>query len=153
MPSRSAANILIIGGASSGKTTLLNALASFIPADQRIIALEDTPEMTLAQPHVMYLRARARDSGGLPDVTLRELLANTLRMRPDRIIVGEVRGPEAFDMLQAMNVGHDGVMCTLHANSTREGLQRLENLVLAAGSWTCPCGPYARASPWPSISS
>jgi len=126
-------NILIIGGTSSGKTTLLNALASLMPNDERIIVLEDTPELSLPQPHVMYLRNRVRDAGGLPDVTLRELIINTLRMRPDRIIVGEVRGVEAADMLQAMNVGHEGVMCTLHANSTREGLQRLECLVLSSG--------------------
>ncbi|MDD5656252.1 MAG: ATPase, T2SS/T4P/T4SS family [Elusimicrobia bacterium] len=126
-------NILVIGGTSSGKTTLLNALAALIPAAQRVIVLEDTPELALPQPHVMYLRTRLRDAGGLADVTLRELVVNTLRMRPDRIIVGEVRGVEAFDMLQAMNVGHDGVMCTLHANSAREGLQRLETLVLSRG--------------------
>jgi Flp pilus assembly CpaF family ATPase len=126
-------NLLIIGGASSGKTTLLNALGSLIPNEERILVLEDTPELTLPQPHVTYLRTRVRDAAGLPDVTLRDLVSNTLRMRPDRIIVGEVRGVEAFDMLQAMNVGHEGVMCTLHANSTREGLQRLETLVLSAG--------------------
>jgi pilus assembly protein CpaF len=126
-------NILIIGGTSSGKTTLLNALAALIPNEERVIVLEDTPEMTLPQPHVMYLRTRVRDAAGLPDVTLRDLVTNTLRMRPDRIIVGEVRGVEAMDMLQAMNVGHEGVMCTLHANSAREGLQRLETLVLSSG--------------------
>ena len=126
-------NMLIIGGASSGKTTLLNALAALIPNEERIIVLEDTPELMLPQPHVMYLRTRVRDAAGLADVTLRDLVTNTLRMRPDRIIVGEVRSAEALDMLQAMNVGHDGVMCTLHANSTREGLQRLETLVLSAG--------------------
>jgi pilus assembly protein CpaF len=126
-------NILIIGGTSSGKTTLLNALGALIPNEERVIVLEDTPEMTLPQPHVMYLRTRVRDAAGLPDVTLRDLVTNTLRMRPDRIIVGEVRGAEAMDMLQAMNVGHEGVMCTLHANSAREGLQRLEALVLSSG--------------------
>ena len=126
-------NILIIGGASSGKTTLLNALASLIPNEERVIVLEDTPELMLPQPHAMYLRTRVRDAAGLPDITLRDLLINTLRMRPDRIIVGEVRSVEALDMLQAMNVGHEGVMCTLHANSAREGLQRLETLVLSSG--------------------
>ncbi len=126
-------NLLVIGGASSGKTTLLNALAALIPDAERIIALEDTPELTLPQPHALYLRTRLRDAAGLPDVTLRDLIVNTLRMRPDRIIVGEVRGAEAFDMLQAMNVGHEGVMCTLHANSAREGLQRLETLVMTSG--------------------
>jgi pilus assembly protein CpaF len=127
-------SILIIGGASSGKTTLLNALGALIPNEERIIVLEDTPELTLPQPHVMCLRTRVRDAAGLPDITLRDLVTNTLRMRPDRIIVGEVRGGEAMDMLQAMNVGHEGVMCTLHANSAREGLQRLETLVLSSGS-------------------
>ncbi|MFA6004241.1 MAG: ATPase, T2SS/T4P/T4SS family [Elusimicrobiota bacterium] len=130
---KSQKSILIIGGASSGKTTLLNALAALIPNEERILVLEDTPELALPQRHVLYLRTRSRDAGGLPDVTLRELVANTLRMRPDRIIVGEVRGSEAVDMLQAMNVGHDGVMGTLHANSAREGLQRLEALVMSAG--------------------
>jgi pilus assembly protein CpaF len=126
-------NILIIGGTSSGKTTLLNALAALIPNEERVIVLEDTPELMLPQPHAMYLRTRVRDAAGLPDITLRDLLVNTLRMRPDRIIVGEVRSVEASDMLQAMNVGHEGVMCTLHANSAREGLQRLETLVLSSG--------------------
>ncbi len=126
-------NILIMGGASSGKTTLLNALAALIPNEERIIVLEDTPELMLPQPHVTYLRTRVRDAAGLPDITLRDLLTNTLRMRPDRIIVGEVRSVEALDMLQVMNVGHDGVMCTLHANSAREGLQRLETLVMSSG--------------------
>ena len=126
-------NMLIIGGTSSGKTTLLNALVSLVPPKDRILVLEDSPELVLPQPHVMYLKTRLRDSNGLPDVTLKELLINTLRMRPDRIIVGECRSVEAADMLQAMNVGHEGVMCTMHANSAREGLQRLETLVMAAG--------------------
>ncbi|HAM35500.1 MAG TPA: hypothetical protein DEB40_04435 [Elusimicrobia bacterium] len=126
-------NILVIGGSGSGKTTLLNALAALMPEKERVIVLEDTPELSLPQPHVTYLRTRIRDAGGLADVTLRELLVNTLRMRPDRILVGEVRGVEAADMLQAMNVGHEGVMCTLHANSSREALHRLEALVLSSG--------------------
>lgn len=126
-------NILLVGGTSSGKTTVLNALAALIPNDERILVLEDTPEITLPQPHVNYLRTRLRDPQGREDVTLRDLVANTLRMRPDRVIVGETRGPEAADMLQAMNVGQDGMMSTLHASSAREALQRLETLVMMAG--------------------
>jgi pilus assembly protein CpaF len=126
-------NILLVGGTSSGKTTMLNALGALIPAEERILVLEDTPEITLPQPHVNYVRTRLRDPQGKPDVTLRELVANTLRMRPDRVLVGETRGPEAADMLQAMNVGQDGMMSTLHASSCREALQRLETLVMMAG--------------------
>lgn len=126
-------NVLVVGGTSSGKTTLLSALCARVPETERILVLEDTPELSLPQPHVLYLRTRLRDSAGLPDVTLRELVVNTLRMRPDRVIVGETRGPEAADMLQAMNVGQDGMMSTLHANSPREALARLETLVLQAG--------------------
>ncbi len=126
-------NILIAGGTSSGKTTLLNALASIFPPGERVLVLEDTPELTLPQPHVVYLKTRMRDYGGEPDVALRDLLVNALRMRPDRLVVGECRGPESWDMLQAMNVGHDGVMSTLHANSARETLQRLETLILMTG--------------------
>jgi pilus assembly protein CpaF len=126
-------NVLVVGGTSSGKTTLLSALCARIPAEERILVLEDTPELALPQPHVLYLRTRLRDAAGSPDVTLRELVINTLRMRPDRVIVGETRGPEAADMLQAMNVGQDGLMTTLHANSPREAIARLETLVLQAG--------------------
>ena len=126
-------NILVVGGTSSGKTTLLSSLCALAAEEERILVREDTPELTLPQPHVLYLRTRARDSAGLPDVTLRELVINTLRMRPDRVIVGETRGPEAADMLQAMNVGQDGIMTTLHANSAREAIARLETLVLQAG--------------------
>lgn len=126
-------NILIVGGASCGKTSLLNALASGIEPGRRIVVLEDTPELALPQPHVLYLRTRLRDPQGAPDVTLADLVVNTLRMRPDRIVVGEVRGPEAADMLQAMNVGQEGVLSTLHANSCREGLHRVETLVLMSG--------------------
>lgn len=125
-------NILLAGGTSSGKTTLLAALCGRIPAEERILVLEDTPELTLPQPHVNYLRTRLRDPRGGPDVTLRDLVVNTLRMRPDRVVVGEVRGMEAADMLEAMNVGQDGMMGTLHANSAREAIQRLETLVLLA---------------------
>lgn len=126
-------NILVVGGTSSGKTTLLAALCGRLPAAERILVLEDTPELGLPQPHVLYLRTRLRDAAGLGDVTLRELVINTLRMRPDRVIVGETRGPEAADMLQAMNVGQDGILTTLHANSPREAVARLETLVLQAG--------------------
>lgn len=126
-------NILLVGGASSGKTTLLAALAARAGQDERIVILEDTPELALPQKHTLYLRTRLRDASGRPDVTLRDLVVNTLRMRPDRIIVGETRGPEAADMLQAMNVGCDGMLTTLHANSAREALTRLETLVLQAG--------------------
>lgn len=126
-------NVLVVGGTSSGKTTLLSSLCMLAPDEERILVLEDTPELSLPQPHVLYLRTRLRDAAGMPDVTLRELVRNTLRMRPDRIIVGETRGPEAADMLQAMNVGQDGLMSTLHANSPREAIARLETLVLQAG--------------------
>lgn len=126
-------NVLIAGGTGAGKTTLLSALAAQIEPAERILVLEDTPELALTQPHVLYLRTRARDANGRPDVTLRDLVVNTLRMRPDRVIIGETRGPEAADMLSAMNVGQDGMLTTLHANSAREALQRLETLVLQAG--------------------
>lgn len=120
-------NILVIGGTSSGKTTLLNGLAGCFDPKDRVIVLEDTPEVTLALPHVLYLRTR------MPDVTLRDLLINTLRMRPDRMIVGEVRSVEAAALLESMNVGLEGTICTMHANSPREALNRLETLVLTAG--------------------
>ncbi|MBI5622441.1 MAG: CpaF family protein [Elusimicrobia bacterium] len=126
-------NLLIVGGTSSGKTTLLNALAALSPEKDRILVLEDTPELVLPQKHVIYLKTRIRDARGQPDVTLRDLLINSLRMRPDRIVVGECRGAEAFDMLSAMNVGHDGVMATIHSNSAREALARLETLCLMSG--------------------
>jgi len=126
-------NVLVVGGTSSGKTTLLNALGALIGGGERILVIEDTPELSLPQPHVVYMKTRLRDAGGLADVTLRDLIVNTLRMRPDRIVVGEVRGAEALDLLQAMNIGQEGVMSTLHANSCREALQRLETLVLMAG--------------------
>ncbi len=126
-------NFLIVGGTSSGKTTLLNAMASLVGPEDRFLVLEDTPELVLPQPHAIYLRTRLRDPRGNPDVTLRDLLMNALRMRPDRILIGEVRGPEAFDLLSAMNVGTDGVLATIHANSAREALTRLEVLTLTAG--------------------
>jgi pilus assembly protein CpaF len=128
-------NMLVVGGTSSGKTTLLAALMARVNPEERILVLEDTPELTLPETHrhALYLRTRLRDAAGSPDVALRDLVINTLRMRPDRVIVGETRGPEAADMLQAMNVGQDGMMTTLHANSAREAIARLETLVLQAG--------------------
>lgn len=126
-------NVLVAGGASSGKTTLLAALAEYADERERIVVLEDTPELALTQEHSLYLRTRLRDASGRADVTLRDLVVNTLRMRPDRIVVGETRGPEAADMLQAMNVGCEGMLTTLHANSAREAVTRLETLVLQAG--------------------
>lgn len=126
-------NIVVCGGTSSGKTTLLNLLASFIPPDERIITVEDVAELRLNQPHVIPLEARPPNVEGKGEVTIRDLVRNTLRMRPDRIIVGECRGAEALDMLQAMNTGHDGSMTTLHANSPRDGLSRIEAMVMMAG--------------------
>ncbi|HEX4047199.1 MAG TPA: ATPase, T2SS/T4P/T4SS family, partial [Elusimicrobiota bacterium] len=128
-------NVMVVGGTSSGKTTLLAALAAVADPEERVLVLEDTPELTLPETHkhVLYMRTRLRDAAGSPDVTLRDLVLNTLRMRPDRVIVGETRGPEAADMLQAMNVGTDGFLTTLHANSAREAISRLETLVLQAG--------------------
>lgn len=122
-------NIIISGGTGSGKTTLLNVLSSFIPGKQRIVTIEDAAELQLQQPHVARLETRPPNLEGKGEVTSRELLKNSLRMRPDRIIVGECRGGEAFDVLQAMNTGHDGAMSTIHANDTREALGRLEMLV------------------------
>lgn len=126
-------NILISGGTGTGKTTLLNAVSSFIPRSERIITIEDPLELTLQQPHVLSMEARPPDLTGRHAILQRDLLRNSLRMRPDRIIVGEVRGPEAFEMLQAMNTGHDGSMSTVHANTGRDALSRIENMVLMAG--------------------
>jgi pilus assembly protein CpaF len=126
-------NILISGGTGSGKTTLLNALSSAIPEGDRIVTVEETAELRLHQQHVLRLESRPSNLEGEGEVTIRELVRNTLRMRPDRIIVGEVRAGEALDMLQAMNTGHDGSMCTLHANSPRDALSRVETMVLMAG--------------------
>jgi len=125
-------NILISGGTGSGKTTLLNALSGLIDPGERIVTIEDTAELQLQQPHVVQLESRPPNVEGDGLVTQRDLLRNSLRMRPDRIIVGEVRGPEAFDMMQAMNTGHNGSMSTVHANSARDALTRLENMVLMA---------------------
>ena len=126
-------NILVSGGTGSGKTTFLNALSESIPATERIVTIEDSAELKLVQPHVVALEARPPNVEGRGEVTIRELVRNSLRMRPDRIIVGECRGGEALDMLQAMNTGHDGSMTTGHANSPRDILSRLEIMVLMAG--------------------
>jgi len=125
-------NILISGGTGSGKTTLLNAISQYIDGDERVITVEDAVELRLQQPHVVQMETRPPNIEGAGHVALRELVRNALRMRPDRIIVGEVRGPEAFDMLQAMNTGHDGSMSTVHANSPRDALYRVENMVMMA---------------------
>jgi pilus assembly protein CpaF len=127
---RGRSNLLVSGGASSGKTTLLGVLSSFIPSDERIITIEDAAELRLAQPHVVPLEARPPNIEGRGAVTVRDLLRNALRMRPDRIIVGEVRGGEALDMLQAMNTGHEGSMSTAHANSCEELVARVETMAL-----------------------
>jgi pilus assembly protein CpaF len=126
-------NTLISGGTGSGKTTLLNCLTAFIEADERIITCEDAAELQLQQPHVVRLETRPPNLEGQGQITMTELVRNCLRMRPERIIVGEVRGPEAFDLLQAMNTGHDGSMGTLHANSPREALSRLEGMITMGG--------------------
>ncbi len=125
-------NVLISGGTGSGKTTLLNVLSRFIPADERIITIEDSSELQLKQKHVIRLETRPPNIEGKGEITQRDLVRNSLRMRPDRIIVGEVRGQEAFDMLQAMNTGHDGSLTTIHANSPRDALMRLESMVAMA---------------------
>jgi pilus assembly protein CpaF len=129
---RSRLNIIISGGTGSGKTTLLNALSSMIEPTERIITIEDAAELQLQQPHVIQLETRPPNIEGHGQVAQRDLVHNALRMRPDRIILGEVRGPEAFDMMQAMNTGHDGSMSTIHANSGRDALARIENMMLMA---------------------
>jgi pilus assembly protein CpaF len=130
---RSQLNILISGGTGSGKTTLLNAMSQLIDHGERIVTIEDAAELQLQQPHVVRLETRPANLEGQGEITMRDLVKNALRMRPDRIILGEVRGSEAVDMLQAMNTGHDGSMCTVHANRPREALTRLENMVGMAG--------------------
>src|SRR5205814_10603095 len=130
---RSRLNVLISGGTGSGKTTLLNAVSQHIDCDERVITVEDAVELRLQQPHVVQMETRPPNIEGVGQVAHRELLRNALRMRPDRIIVGEVRGAEAFDMLQAMNTGHEGSLGTVHANTTRDALSRIENMVLMAG--------------------
>jgi pilus assembly protein CpaF len=126
-------NILVSGGTGSGKTTLLNVLSNFIPDEERIVTIEDAAELKLAQSHWLRLESRPPNVEGTGEVAIRDLLRNALRMRPDRIIVGEVRGPESLDMLQAMNTGHDGSLSTVHCNSPRDAIARVETMVLMAG--------------------
>jgi pilus assembly protein CpaF len=126
-------NVLVSGGTGTGKTTLLNVLSGFVPGAERIVTIEDAVELQLHQEHVVRLEARPANTEGQGQVTIRDLVRNALRMRPDRIIIGEVRGAEALDMLQAMNTGHDGSLCTVHANAPRDSLARLETMVLMAG--------------------
>ncbi len=126
-------NIMVSGGTGSGKTTLLNCLSTYIPNEDRILTIEDSAELQLVQEHLVPLEARPADEKGRGEVTIRDLLHSSLRLRPDRILIGEVRGGEAFDLLQAMNTGHSGSMTTIHANSPIESLSRLESLCLLAG--------------------
>jgi pilus assembly protein CpaF len=130
---RARANVLVCGGAGSGKTTMLNALSSYIDPSERVVTIEDAAELRLRQPHVVRLEARPPNLEGRGEVTIRRLVRNALRMRPDRIVVGEVRGPEALDMLTALNTGHEGSLCTIHAGSPAEALRRVETLALMAG--------------------
>ena len=130
---RARLNVLVSGGTGSGKTTFLNVLSGFIPDDERIITIEDAAELKLDQRHWLRLESRPANVEGTGQVTIRDLLRNALRMRPDRIVVGEVRGPEALDMLQAMNTGHDGSLSTVHCNSPRDAISRIETMVLMAG--------------------
>ncbi len=145
-------NIIVSGATGSGKTTLLNVLSNFIPANERIITVEDAAEVQLNQTHVLTLESRPPNLEGKGMVTIRDLVRNTLRMRPDRIIVGEVRGGEALDMLQAMNTGHDGSLTTVHSNAPRDTLARIETMVLMAGM-DLPCGPSVSRLHPPSTSS
>jgi pilus assembly protein CpaF len=126
-------NVLISGGTGAGKTTLLNALSAYIPAEQRIVTIEDSAELQLQQPHVVRLETRPPNIEGKGEVTQRDLVRNALRMRPDRIVIGEVRGGEAIDMLQAMNTGHDGSLTTIHANTPRDALSRIETMIQMTG--------------------
>ena len=130
---RARLNILISGGTGSGKTTLLNVLSGFIPHTERIVTIEDSAELQLQQPHKVRLETRPPNIEGKGEVSQRDLVRNSLRMRPDRIVIGEVRGPEALDMLQAMNTGHDGSLTTIHANTARDGLTRVESMVAMSG--------------------
>ncbi|HNU43775.1 MAG TPA: CpaF family protein [Phycisphaerae bacterium] len=130
---KSRLNCVVVGGTGSGKTTLLNNLSSFIPSDERIVTIEDAAELRLRQPHIVRLESRPANIEGKGRITIRELLINSLRMRPDRIVVGECRGAETLDMLQAMNTGHDGSLTTIHANSARDAVARLETMVMMAG--------------------
>ncbi len=130
---RARLNIIISGGTGAGKTTLLNALSAFIPADERIVTIEDSAELQLQQPHIVRLETRPPNIEGRGEVTQRDLVRNALRMRPDRIVIGEVRGGEAIDMLQAMNTGHDGSLTTIHANTPRDSMARLETMIQMTG--------------------
>ena len=130
---RARLNVIVCGGTGSGKTTMLNCLSAFFPEDERIVTIEDSAELSLQQPHVVRLETRPANLEGRGEVTQRELVKNCLRMRPDRIVVGEVRGAEVFDMLQAMSTGHDGSIATIHSNSPRECLSRLEMMMLLSG--------------------
>jgi pilus assembly protein CpaF len=130
---RARLNIIVSGGTGTGKTTMLNVLSSFLPSDERIVTIEDAVELQLQQDHVIRLESRPRNIEGKGEITIRDLVRNSLRMRPDRIVIGEVRGGESLDMLQAMNTGHDGSISTVHANSPRDAISRLETLVLMAG--------------------
>ncbi len=143
--SRVRCNVIISGGTGSGKTTLLNCLTRYIDTHERIITCEDSAELQLQQPHVVRLETRPPNLEGEGEVTMRDLVKNCLRMRPERIIVGEVRGPEVFDLLQAMNTGHDGSMGTIHSNSPRECLNRMEAMI-AMGGYVLPQKPCARSS-------
>jgi pilus assembly protein CpaF len=126
-------SLLVSGGTGSGKTTLLNALSSYIDPLERVVTIEDAAELRLRQPHVVRLESRPASVEGRGEVTIRDLLRNALRMRPDRIVIGEVRGPEALDLLTALNTGHDGALSTVHANSPEDALRRMETLALMAG--------------------
>jgi pilus assembly protein CpaF len=126
-------NIMVAGGTGAGKTTTLNVISSFIPDDERILTIEDAAELKLQQPHVVRLESRPPNIEGKGQVSIRDLVRNSLRMRPDRIVIGEVRGAEALDMLQAMNTGHDGSISTIHCNSPRDALSRLETITMMAG--------------------
>jgi pilus assembly protein CpaF len=130
---RGAMNVLISGGTGSGKTTTLNIFSNFIPSDDRIVTIEDSAELQLQQPHVVRLETRPANLEGKGEITQRDLVKNSLRMRPDRIVLGEVRGAEAVDMLAAMNTGHDGSLATIHANTPRDALSRVENMFAMAG--------------------
>src|SRR5580698_9402196 len=144
---RARLNILICGGTGAGKTTLLNVLSSYIPEDERIVTIEDAAELRLQQTHVARMETRPPNVEGQGAIRIRELVINALRMRPDRIIVGEVRGEEALDMLQAMNTGHDGSLTTIHANTPRDAVSRLETMV-AMGSLNIPDNAIWRRSTW-----
>jgi pilus assembly protein CpaF len=126
-------SLIVSGGTGSGKTTLLNALSSFVGPGERVVTIEDAAELALRQPHVVRLESRPPSIEGRGEVTIRDLLRNALRMRPDRIVIGEVRGPEAFDLLTALNTGHDGALSTVHASSCEDAVRRLETLALMAG--------------------